>query len=362
MKKVLHVLSDTNIGGAGKYLINLISHWDHSKFEMIVACPGGGELEKQLNSMKIKVYPLKGGESSWKLSQVSDLVEIIKKQNVHVVHTHASFSGRVAGKLTGCKIIMTRHGLSRGNSGAVKRIIVNLLSKFFTHKIIAISRAVKINLIESGVPANMIKTIYNGIDLTVYRNSHPTLRKHLGVTSDIPIIGIVARLVWEKGYEYAIKAMPRVLEKFPKAILVIIGDGPQEKPLKKLCMDLDITDSVIFMGFQNNVENLAIDFDVFVLPSVSEGLGLALLEAMALEKPVITTEVGGIPEVVKNGINGLLVPPENEMLLAENIIKILTSEEMANSLAVQAKDTVYEKFSADNMASETMEVYEQILR
>jgi len=362
MTKVLHVLSDTNIGGAGRYLLNLISNWDYENYEIAVACPGGGELEKQLHSAKVRVFPLKGGESSLRFSQIRDLISIIKKQNIDIVHTHASFSGRVAGKLLSCKIVMTRHGLSWQNNNTVKRLMTRRLSKMFTHRIIAISRAVKINLIETGVPANMIETVYNGIDLTGYDNIEPILRRDLSLSSDVPIIGIVARLVWEKGYKYMLKAMPRILEKFPKAVLIIIGEGPLEESLKALCRELDITDNVIFMGYQDNVEKLALDFDVFVLPSVSEGLGLALLEAMALGKPVITTEVGGIPEVVKSGVNGLLVPPRNKELLAENVIKVLLSKDMADSLGTCAKNTVYEKFSARQMTTETLKIYEEILR
>jgi glycosyltransferase involved in cell wall biosynthesis len=119
---------------------------------------------------------------------------------------------------------------------------------------------------------------------------------------------------------------------------------------------------VVFLGYQDQVEGLTADFDVFLLPSISEGLGLSLLEAMALGKPVVATEVGGIPEVVKSGVNGLLVPPENDRALAEAIIKILSSKQMAFSLGQAAKNTVFDKFSARYMAEKTMEIYDKILQ
>lgn len=361
MVKVLHVLSDTNIGGAGRYLFNLISSQHDSCFETIVACPGGGELERQLRDKNIKVFTLEGGESSINFRHISSLREIISREKVDIVHTHASFAGRVAGKLSGCKVVMTRHGLGSGENGLVKRIAQRLTALLFTDRIIAISRAVKISLIESGVPADMITIIYNGIDLSKFDAIEPSLREELGLDSDVPIVGIVARLVPEKGYEYAISAFYHVLKAYPSARMIIVGDGPLDESLRKMCVKLGIKDSVFFMGYRKRVENLVADFDVFVLPSVSEGLGLALLEAMALGKPVIGTEVGGIPEVIKHNVNGFLVTPGNDKYLTESIIEILSNKERAKTFGVKARNTVNRKFSSKTMIEKTEKVYMELL-
>lgn len=362
MPKVLHVLSDTNIGGAGRYLLNLLSQWDRNRFEVIIACPGGGDLEKELRTTSLKVYALRGGESSFDINHAKQLIKIINKEDVDIVHTHASLSGRLAGKISGCKVVLTRHSLTVGKNNFAKRLLTCGISKVFTHKIIAISRAVKINLIDTGVPADMIKIIHNGIDLSKFDKINPTLRRELDICEDVPLVGIVARLVPEKGYEYAIKALPQVLKKIPNMYLVIVGEGPLRGPLEELCRNLGVEKNVIFLGFRREVEALVADFDVFVLPSVREGLGLSLLEAMAQGKPVVATEAGGIPEIVKNQNNGLLVAPGNEEALAESIIEILSSKERASFLGSQAKKTVFEKFSAKTMAYETMKIYEEVLR
>ncbi|MDI3480563.1 MAG: hypothetical protein PWQ97_218 [Tepidanaerobacteraceae bacterium] len=359
MKKVLHILTDTNIGGAGRYFLNLVSAWNFKRYELMAACPAGGKLESQLRKAGIKVFAISGGESSMKLTHIKEIRDIILAEKVDIVHTHASFAGRIAGRLSGCKVVLTRHGLGTGRSGMVKRVATSIISRIFTDCIIAISRAVKINLIESGVPADMIKIVYNGIDLSKFNGVKPRLKRELGL-GDGPIIGIVARLVPEKGYEYALFSMARVLKRFPNALMVIVGDGPLRQKLKDMVDELQIMRNVIFLGYQENVEGLVADFDVFILPSVSEGMGLALLEAMALGKPVVATEAGGIPEVVKNGVNGLLVPPKDEGSLAEAIITILTSGQKAFSLGQAAKTTVFEKFSAKTMAEKTMEIYDKI--
>ncbi|HHW03881.1 MAG TPA: glycosyltransferase family 4 protein [Thermoanaerobacterales bacterium] len=362
MKKVLHVITDTNIGGAGRYLFNLLSGWDYDRYEVMVACPAGGQLEEQLRQKNIKVFELSGGEKSLKFEHIKELMGIISREKIDIVHTHASFAGRIAGKLSGCRVVLTRHGLGQCKKGFVQRTITGILSRIFTDAIIAISRAVKISMMETGVPADMIKIIYNGIDVSEFNSIEPRLKKEFNLVEKSPIVGIVARLVPEKGYEYALKAMPAVLKKFPGAVMVIVGDGPLRKALEDLCLDLGIHEHVIFLGYQDRVETLEADFDVFLLPSVSEGLGLSLLEAMALAKPVVATEVGGIPEVVKSGVNGLLVPPRDPSAIAEAIIRILSSKQMAYSLGQAAKNTVFDRFSARYMAEKTMEVYDKILQ
>lgn len=362
MIKVLHVLSDTNVGGAGRYIFNLLSNKEETSFEASVACPKGGKLEKELRNRSIKVFALEGGESSTNMSQIKSLRRIISQEKFDIVHTHASFAGRIAGKMAGAKVVMTRHSLISGRTSLIKRMITRLISRIFTDKIIAISRAVKINLIESGVPADMITIIYNGIDTTKFEGIKGTLRKELNTAPDIPIIGMVARLVPEKGYEYAINAFYRVLKDYPNALLVIIGSGSLEKSLKNMCSELGIENNVVFMGYRQDVENLMADFDLFVLSSVSEGLGLSLLEAMALGKPVVATITGGIPEVIKDGTNGLLVQPGNDVYLAENMVKILSDRDLARRLGDEAKKTVVEKFSSKTMIEKTEKVYQEVLQ
>ncbi|TYP57817.1 glycosyltransferase family 4 protein [Thermosediminibacter litoriperuensis] len=363
MRRVLHVITDTNIGGAGRYLLNLLSAWDIDRYDIAVACPAGGELEKRLKSLGVRVFPLDGGEKSFRISHVRELLRIIAREKIDLVHTHASLSGRIAGRLSGCRVILTRHWMGQKNEmGFVRRLINRIVYRLLTDRVIAVSRAVKVSLIDIGAPAGIIKTVYNGIQLPAYSGElESTIRQELGIPENTPLIGIVARLVPEKGHEFAIRAMPGILERFPGARLILVGDGPHKGYLEDLCEKLQVKDKVIFLGFRKDVENVAGAFDVVLMPSVNEALGLALLETMALGKPVIASEVGGIPEVIKNGYNGILVPPGNVEVLTEKVIELLCWEELRRSLGREAKDTIYRKFTARIMAEKTMEVYDEII-
>jgi glycosyltransferase involved in cell wall biosynthesis len=362
MTKVLHVITDTNIGGAGRYLLNLLSYGDPSRYEMEVACPGGGELQRQIEAQGVKVFELEGGEKSFRWSDIRQVRHIIAQGKFDIVHTHASLSGRIAGKVSGCQVVFTRHGVGHVNKGPVHRCAAKITTKMFTDAVIAVSRAVKVSMIEMGFPAGMIKTIHNGIDLSGYDEVMPTLRTSFGIPEGERIIGTVARLVPEKGCEYGIKAMPHILKEFPDTRLVIVGEGPLRPSLEELSRKLRVAHRVMFLGYQRDVEGLIADFDVFMMPSLTEGLSLALLEVMALGKPVVATEVGGNPEVIRSGSNGLLVPSEDEHALARAVGELISSRGQAHKMGMKAKETVVTNFNARLMARKTMDVYDEILR
>jgi glycosyltransferase involved in cell wall biosynthesis len=363
MKKVLHVITDTNIGGAGRYLLNLLSAWDENRYSVAVACPAGGELEKRLKSLGVKVYPLKGGEKSFRISHVAQILGIIAREKVDLIHTHASLSGRIAGKLSGCRVVMTRHWMGKKSEmGLLRRWINRIIYRLLTDRVIAVSRAVKVSLIEIGVPAWLIKTVYNGINIPNIFENCGKLRMELNIPAGVPLLGMIARLVPEKGHEYAIKAMPEILRRFPDARLVLVGDGPSRTYLEDLCERVGVKERVIFLGFRKDVEKIAIDFDVILMPSLSEGLPLALLESMALGKPVVASEVGGIPEVIKDGINGVLVPPGDAGALAEKIVGLLISDKLRENLGKNARHTILSQFTARTMAEKTFRIYDELMK
>lgn len=216
MRKIIQVLTDTNIGGAGRYLINMISSWDGGRYDLTVVCPEGGELERQLINKGVNLYTVKGGENSLTKEHITALCQIISKEKADIVHTHASLSGRIAGKILRRKVVLTRHGMSPINSSIIVRGATKLVSCLLTDRIIAVSRAVKINLIEAGVPADMINIIYNGIDLSKFKTIDPRLRSKYDILQEAPVIGLVARLVPEKGFDVALKAMTYIIRQIPE--------------------------------------------------------------------------------------------------------------------------------------------------
>ena len=163
-------------------------------------------------------------------------------------------------------------------------------------------------------------------------------RKHLGIKLDSKIVGTVARLRAEKGIKYLIESAPKILEIFPDTIFLIAGDGPLREELQNLASQLGIQDKVLFMGFRQDIPAVLSVIDVFVAPSETEGLGLGILEAMAIGKPIVATSVGGIIEILKDGETGYLVPAKNSQELAKRVIYMLKNEEEARCLGIKARE------------------------
>ncbi|WP_422448942.1 glycosyltransferase family 4 protein [Thermoanaerobacterium sp. DL9XJH110] len=361
MKRVLHVLFDTAPDTAGKYLLNLISGWGQPPFEILAACPAGYKWEQNLKEKGVKCFELKAESASSGYSAVKELTDIISAEKVDMVHSHGGFSGPLAGRLTGCRVVVTRHTPLGGGKGIFHYWSARLFTAFFVDAIIAVSRAVKISLMEAGVPAGKIKIIYNGIEPPGLNGRAGTQAKNPGAGPASHVIAAGGGLFPGKGHEYLLKAMPLVLEKFPDSRLIIPGEGPLKPQLENLCRNLGIASRVKFVCGAESMNFLTVAADVFVFPSPEEGPGFEILEAMAAGKPVVAAEAGGATEAVKNGVSGLLVPPEDERSLAFGIIKILSSGDLALKLGKAARNTVIEKFSAEIMACKTGELYEKIL-
>ncbi|MCS7131544.1 MAG: glycosyltransferase family 4 protein, partial [Hadesarchaea archaeon] len=229
-------------------------------------------------------------------------------------------------------------------------------------RIIAVSNASAGFCRAFGVPENKIKVILNGLDPQEFDpNDGPRIRANLGIGSR-PLVVTAIRLVKRKGPRYLIMAFSKVLQNVPDAMLVIAGDGPEATNLRKLVKKLNIENSVLMLGrlHHKQVLKLMTAADVFVLPSLMESFGLVLLEAMMAGTPIVCTRVGGVPEVVENGVNGLMVPPADDNALADAILMILNNRELAKRLSRNGLKIVRERFNWEKTAKETLALYETI--
>ncbi len=207
--------------------------------------------------------------------------------------------------------------------------------------------------------------IYNGVDVDKFsevfsQEQKIGFRKRQGIDKG-PIIGIVARLSSVKGHKYLLLAMEKVCRKLPDASLLVVGDGPLKKELVNMAQKLACCKKIIFKdGVADTREYLSV-MDIFVLPSVQEGLGLCLIEAMAMGKPVVASDVGGIYTVVKDQKTGLLVPPKDPESLAQAILKLVDNPDFSNKMAANARAAAREKFTLKEMADKTIGVYEEVI-
>jgi len=370
---VLHIISDTNIGGAGSYLLNFLEFYDRSLLNVRVVCPAGSQLAPRCAAKGVEVIEaarLPGDQSFQKQdlkAQIKELVYIIRKNRIQVVHTHASFTGRLAAKIAGVKkIIYTKHRLDEIKWQPKKTWrdrLQQLVNDRTCSHVIAVSEAVKENLIQQGVNPRKIVVIYNGIDVAGLRKRAQQAKAPLfpagwslpGATSGV--VGMAARLEPEKGPQLFVETAMELLLIDKRVKFVIAGTGSLEAKLKKRVRTLEIGDSVFFAGFQEDVAPLLAALDVVAVPSLTESFGFSLVEGMALGKPCIATNVGGVPEIISEWKNGLLIDPYDIRGMAEKILMLLRTPAYAQEIGRRAARTVEEKFDVRLMTAKMTELY-----
>jgi glycosyltransferase involved in cell wall biosynthesis len=229
-------------------------------------------------------------------------------------------------------------------------------------RFVCASEAIRKILIADGIPAERTVTVHEGIDLHHVRAQPPlSVHAELYLPKDAPLVGNVAALAPHKGHRYLIDAAAQVVRQVPDVRFVILGEGELRGALERQIHELHLERHVLLAGFRPDALRLLKTFDVFVLASVTEGLGTSLLDAMACEKPIVATTAGGIPEVVQHGVNGLLVPPRNVPALARALVKLLRDAPLRQRLAHAGARIVAERFTAERMVRETLVVYHSLV-
>jgi glycosyltransferase involved in cell wall biosynthesis len=248
-----------------------------------------------------------------------------------------------------------------------KRIyrLLDQLSGHFVERFIVVSDSLKKTLTEQRrIPQQRVIRIYNGIELDQY---HPDFketspRNQWDIPHTVPLIGAIGRMVWQKGFEYLIKAVPEILKLAPEATFLLIGEGPLRPDLEHLTKELKVHDRVIFAGYRSDIQNLLSTIDILVAPSLLEGFPMITLEAMAMEKPIVATRINGIEEQILDGQEGLLVHPKNPKLLAAAVSRIINDTELSSKLGKAARRKVESCFSVEKMVKETEQVYLSLLK
>lgn len=360
-KKVMQITHSLAMGGLQQVLYNLCRHIDRSVFEVsVVALKELGLFADKLAKLDIEVILVPQVKKTDYLAFVK-LARILREMKIDIIHTHNTqpfIDGTLAALLAGVKtIVHTDH--SRTFPDKKRYMAAERILSLFAHKIVGVSDSVVHNLrhYEKISPDKMI-TIHNGINAADYDISVDRVekRRELGLDDTSPVLGISSRLSYMKGITYLLKAMCDIRKVHDDVSLVIIGDGPQKKELEQQSTSLGLHRHVLFLGELDTIHLFLKVFDIFVLPSLSEGMPVCLLEAMASGCPIVATNVGGIPEMIENGKNGLLVRPADSNALSSAILYLLEHEQVRNSLVIEGKRVVRERFSALKMTK----TYEQL--
>ena len=364
MIKIVQVVSDTNIGGAGRYLLNYLKYYDRDNYSVTVILPEGSLLIPQVAKYEeVSLIPAPFmADKSYDRNCVKFLKKVFSELAPDIIHTHASLSARIAARQTKTgKIVSTRHCLESVPAG-IKAKVIGFLNKTLTDVYIAVADAVKDNLEQSGIPTEKIRTIYNGVEAVkeIPCEKRKQLRDSMGIDEDETVFGIFARLEPVKGHKYFIKAARNLHKAEKKAKFLIVGAGSLEDSLKKSAVSYGLEDKIIFTGFVEDTTELLNIVDVNVISSESEAMSLSILEAMSLSKPTVATDVGGNSQLVQTGKTGILVGPSDSTSLAEAMISLIDNKKLYSECSAGAKEEYENKFTAQKMVKGLEKLYKEL--
>lgn len=362
--KVLHVSTHFNIGGISNYILNLSLALKKKGVETVIAS-SGGDLEDVLAKYGIrheKVDIRTKFEISPKIFlALPRLCGIAKENDIEVIHAHSRVSQVAAffvSRITGVPYVTTCHGYFKKRMRGI----------FDTWglRVIAISDAVRTHLIEDlGVDADRVELIYSGLDTEGFSKAYSGegiagFKSSLGLGAG-PVIGHIGRLSPVKGQRFLVRAMKDIIAKRPDARALVVGSGKEGPGLKRLAGSLGVEDAVFFAPADPDTAKFLSLMDIFVFPSVKEGLGIGLLEALAAGKACVASDVGGIGSIIKDGVNGLLVPAGDPGAIAQAVLCLLGDAGLRRTMGANGRALVREKFTLDTMAEKVVELYGRVI-
>ena len=360
--RIIHFITELNVGGAEKTLARLLAHLDRDRFAPTVAClyGGDGSVADGIRALGIPVIDLRM-TAKWRWDAFWRLYRLLRREHPTILHTwmfHANVPGRVLGRLAGVPIVIS----SERTMGMERRwrYWLNRISHPLTDRVVCVSQQVADFVVqEVGIPQHKTVVIPNGIDLRDFEHlpGKQRARAALGLSPDQMLVGTVARLDPVKRLDVLLQAMTSL----PDVCAVIVGDGPEREPLETMSERLEIASRVRFAGQRDDVRPWLVAMDVFVLSSDWEGMSNAVLEAMAAGLPVVATAVGGTPEVVVNGVTGLLVPPRDPDTLAQAITRLLRDPDLRLKMGRAGRERVEKYFSVERMVQATEALYEELV-
>jgi glycosyltransferase involved in cell wall biosynthesis len=374
----LRAITRLNIGGPAIHAILLTDALDDgAQFSSTLVtgttAPHEGDMLDMAVARSVQpvVLPALGREISPldDLVSLARMVQLMQRLRPDVVHTHmakAGTVGRLAARICGVPLIVhTYHGhvFHSYFSPAKTRLFVTIEKGLglMTHRIIVLGEEQRAEIASLGVaPAEKLEPIRLGLELSPFLQAEAArggLRRQLGIGEDIPLIGIVARLVPIKAHEVFFEAAKRVVSERPDARFVVVGDGERRAELEALVDRMGLRDSVMFLGWRRPMTGVYADLDVVALTSRNEGSPVSLIEGMASARPVISTEVGGVPDVVVNGVTGLTVPSGDAKAMAAGILLLLRDRALADRLAAEGRRHVYPRYDSSRLVDEVRNLY-----
>ncbi len=370
--RVLEMIDKPSLGGGQKAVVLLAGALNTATFDVAVCSPPDGPLVEELRKLGIRHVPASFDRRHWR-ENIRGLRHILRTESIDVVHTHggvAGFFGRWAAWQVKTQVVVhTLHGIHylHYRNPILKRVFIHLEKDFsrFTDRLVLVSdedrrAAAKFRL----APEGKMVVIKNGVDLRGLPPPEDSRqrRREIGLEAAGPIVGTVSRLHRQKGVAYLVRAAALMKDRIPGLKVVCVGGGPLEARMRRLVARLGLQDTVRLVGETSEALKHLAALDVFVLPSLWEGLPFVLIEAAALRKPIIATAVEGNREVITDEETGLLVPARDPRALAEAVIRVINEPNLATRLGQAAARLIPPRFALSRMIRETEELYLSVWR
>jgi len=352
---ITHIIPTLNFGGAERFVVDIVNNSDTKKFKYsIILLADAMPMAKEINNKNIEITVVKKrGKIS--LHLIKDIKKELQKIQPNIVHTHLSGGdiwGRIAAKKLGIKVVTTEHNVNN-ELGWVKNSIKRLIQNK-TDVYVACSKAVKQDVLKRYDIQKKIEVIHYGIELERFKSIKPIRPKH---PTKLLMLG---RLTKQKGHEIALKALSGIDKKMWK--LDIVGNGPLEKKLKNIVTKLDLQKNIKFYPPTYDVPGVFANHHIMLMPSLWEGLGIVVMEALISGRVVIGSNIGGIPELIKNNKTGYLVLPNNIELLKKQITFCLENINEIEKIGNQAREYAVQNFGIKIMVKKYENIYKFLVK
>jgi len=367
MKRILYLIKTLDRGGAEQLLLETANLLDRSRFEFEIAYTARGmhALAKDIEDLGARVWCLKGGPG---IGWAARLRAYVRAQRIDLVHAHSPYAAvgaRIALLGRGRpRLVYTEHSI--WESYRKPTYWANVLTFGRNDHVFAVSNHVSMSMrYPRGLrflPMPPVETLYHGINpanVAEWTSSNG-VRREFGIPADAPLIGTVANFTVHKGHRYLLEAAAQVVRHIPDARFLFVGVGPLQSQIREQASRLGLDETVVFTGRRADAPRIAGACDVFALSSIQEGLSVALIEAMALGRPVVVTNVGGLPEVVEDGKQGFLVSPSNPKALADAILLLLRDPALRERLGMEGRRRA-ESFNVREAVRRMEHVYDDLL-
>jgi glycosyltransferase involved in cell wall biosynthesis len=358
--RILQLLATGGSGGAQESYTGLLLRLDRTRHEVRALSLSAGSAVQRLRSLGVEVDVLDEPDDE---RAAIELARWLRRHEIDLVHAHmyrAEVVGTRAAVAAGTPVIVATVHSSRVRSAEDRALLASLTPAM--DRLIVPSESIARKVRAEGREARFA-AIPNGVDLSRFASPVPPcrLRSEFAIPGNAPLLGVVARLEPEKGHRHLIAAMPAILDESPDAWLAIVGEGTEADALRAQAASLGIAGRVVFTGRRDDVTAITADLTIALLPSLREAQGISILEAMALRRPVVAAAVGGILEVITDGLDGLLVPPADPAALAAAVVRLIRDPGLRERIGEAGYRTVADRFSIDAQVRRVEEVYDEEL-